>query len=162
MREETLARASAATVKPRVRPRTVGHHPNNPPRPKSFYVQLEKNDLYMLIISKEFMAYVKGHPYPQLVSIECCKDCQWTVHANPYRDVRLDTSWLGPGSVRASVWLAVFQLGSGWLVVLASQKNELDSGYTETRCGSVWLASLAPLVTARWVHDGEARTATIL
>jgi hypothetical protein len=93
-REETLARESAATFKPRVRPRTVGHHPNNPPRPKSFYVQLEKNDLYMLIILKEFRAYVKRHPYPQLVSIKCCKDCQWTVHANPYRDeVVLDRMW---------------------------------------------------------------------
>jgi hypothetical protein len=93
-REEVLARASAATFKLRVRPRTVGHHPNNPPRPKCFYVQLDKNDLYMLIIPKEFNAYVKGRPYRQLVSIKCCKDCEWIVYANPYRDeVVLDRMW---------------------------------------------------------------------
>jgi hypothetical protein len=63
-REEALARASAAMFKLRVRPRTVGHHPNNMPRPKRFYVQLDKNDLYMLIIPKEFRAYVKGCPIP--------------------------------------------------------------------------------------------------
>jgi hypothetical protein len=29
------------------------------------------------------------------VSIECCKDCEWIVHANPYRDkVVLDRMWL--------------------------------------------------------------------
>jgi hypothetical protein len=64
MREEALAGASAATFKLRVRPRTVGHHLNNPPRPKRFYVQLDKNDLDMLIILKKFRAYVKGCPYP--------------------------------------------------------------------------------------------------
>jgi hypothetical protein len=64
MREEALARASAATFKLRVCPRTVGHHPNNPPRPKRLYVQLEKNYLYMLIVPKEFRAYVKGRPTP--------------------------------------------------------------------------------------------------
>jgi hypothetical protein len=63
-REEALARASAATFKPRVRSRTVGHHLNNPPRPKRFYVQLDKNDLDMLIILKKFRAYVKGCLYP--------------------------------------------------------------------------------------------------
>jgi hypothetical protein len=47
--------------------------------------------------------------------------------------LRLDTSWLGPGSVRAGVWLTLFQLGSGWLVVLVSQKNELGSGFTLAR-----------------------------
>jgi hypothetical protein len=63
-RKEALARASAATFKPRVRPRIVGHHPNNPPRPKRFYVQLDKNDLYMLIIPKEFKLTSKGAPIP--------------------------------------------------------------------------------------------------
>jgi hypothetical protein len=48
----------------------------------------------MLIIPKEFGAYVKGHPNPQLVSIKCCEDCDWIVHANPYRDkVILDRMW---------------------------------------------------------------------
>jgi hypothetical protein len=48
----------------------------------------------MLIIPKDFRAYVKGRPYPQLVLIECCKDCDWIVHNNPYRDeVVLDIMW---------------------------------------------------------------------
>jgi hypothetical protein len=45
----------------------------------------------------------------------------------------LDTSWLSPGSVRAAFWLALFRLGSGWLVVVASWKNGLGSGYAEAR-----------------------------
>jgi predicted Rdx family selenoprotein len=61
---------------------------------KIFPHYFDGTDLYMLIIPKEFRAYVKGPSYPQLVSIECCKDCEWIVHANPYRDeVILDRMW---------------------------------------------------------------------
>ena len=95
---EALSRASAdrsvaACVKPRGRPTRVGHHATTA-RPKRFYVQLDNNDLYMLIIPKELRCYVKGRPYPQLVEIVCGKDCGWVVHAKTYKDeVVLDKGW---------------------------------------------------------------------
>jgi hypothetical protein len=47
--------------------------------------------------------------------------------------LRLDTSWLGPGSVRAALWLVLFWLGSGWLVDVASWENRLGSSFAEAR-----------------------------
>ena len=98
MREEALARANVArkvanSCKPKGCPWRVGHHVAGT-RPKSFYVQLNNDDLFMLVIPKEFRAYVKGHPYPKLVVIKSNKECEWVVHANPYKDeVVLDKGW---------------------------------------------------------------------
>lgn len=98
-REEALARATASArsaascVKPRGRPMKVGHHAAVP-RPKRFYVQLDKDDLYMLVIPEEFRTYVKGRPYPQLLIIQGGKECEWVVEANLFKDaVVLDNGW---------------------------------------------------------------------
>jgi hypothetical protein len=65
--------------------------------------------------------------------------------------VRLDTSQLGPGSGRAVLWLAPFELGSGWLVWLTSRKTGLGPSlaFARSRSSSVQLASL--------IGDGEDR-----
>jgi hypothetical protein len=60
-----------------------------------------------------------------------------------YPKLRLDTSQLGAGSVRAALQLAPFQLGSGWLVLPSSWKNGLGPSFAQARCSSVWLASQA-------------------
>ena len=97
-REEALARAAGSSrllsgCKPRSRPAKVGHHAAVP-RPRHFYVWLDNDDLYMLVIPKEFRLYVKGRPYPYLVVIKNCKECEWVVHANRYKDeVVLDKGW---------------------------------------------------------------------
>lgn len=99
-REEALARAACSSrplsnkrCKRRSRPGKVGHHAAVP-RPKHFYVRLDEDDLYMLVIPEEFRHYVKGRPYPQLVVIQSCKQCEWVVHSNPYKDVVvLDKGW---------------------------------------------------------------------
>ena len=58
-REEALASASCTSrplsnkcCKRRSRPRKVGHHAAVP-RPKHFYVRLDEDDLYMLVIPEE-------------------------------------------------------------------------------------------------------------
>jgi hypothetical protein len=90
-REEALARADASArsvfntrCKPKCRPGKVGHH-DVVPRPTRFYIQLDKDDLYMLVMPTELRSYVKGRPYPQLVSIKNDKDCEWVVHANRFK-----------------------------------------------------------------------------
>jgi hypothetical protein len=92
-REEALARAAASAksvsntrCKLKCRPRNSGHHAAVP-HPARFYVQLDKDDLYMLVIPNEFRSYLKGCPYPQLVSIKNGKDYEWVVHANRFKDV---------------------------------------------------------------------------
>jgi hypothetical protein len=99
-RMEAVAResASARSVsnphnKPKVRPRKVGHHAAVR-RPRRFCVQLDKDYLYMLVIPNKLRPYVKGRPYPQLVSLKNNKDCEWVVHANRFKDdVVLDNGW---------------------------------------------------------------------
>jgi hypothetical protein len=73
-REEALARAAASAWsvsnphnKPKGHSRKVGHYAAVH-RPRRFCVQLDMDDLYMLVIPNEFRPYVKGRPYPQLVS----------------------------------------------------------------------------------------------
>lgn len=51
------------------------------------------------------------------------------------------TSQLELGSVRAMLWLAENQLGSGWLVFPTSRKSRLGPSLPETRSSSSWLAS---------------------
>jgi hypothetical protein len=70
-REEALAKAAASArsvsnthYKPKCRPRKVGQHAVVP-RPTRFYVQLDKDDLYMLVIPNEFRSYLKGRPIPK-------------------------------------------------------------------------------------------------
>ena len=99
-REEALARAAGSSrllsnngCKPKSRPAKVGNHAAVP-HPRNFYVRLDNDDLYMLVILKEFRLYMKGHPYPHLVVIQNCKECEWVVHANRYKDeVVLDKGW---------------------------------------------------------------------
>ena len=99
-REEALARAAASarsvsnSYKPKGRPvKQVSHHAAVS-HPRRFCVQLDNDDLYMLVILKEFRLYVKGHPYPHLVVLQNCKECEWVVHANRYKDeVILDKGW---------------------------------------------------------------------
>jgi hypothetical protein len=41
------------------------------------------------------MLYVKGRPYPYLVVVKNCNECEWVVHANRYKnEVFLDKGWL--------------------------------------------------------------------
>jgi hypothetical protein len=56
--------------------------------------------------------------------------------------VKLDTSWLGPSSERAALWLAPFELGSGWLIWPLSQKTGLGPSLVFARSNSVQLTSL--------------------
>jgi hypothetical protein len=48
----------------------------------------------MLVVPNKFRPYMKGHPYPQLVSLKNGKDCEWVVHSNRFKDaVVLDNGW---------------------------------------------------------------------
>ena len=87
---EALARASAprsvaSSAQPRRCPRSVGHHATAD-RPRNFYIQLVQHDLYMLIIPTYFKPYLKGRPYPQLVVVQACEECEWVIHANRNKD----------------------------------------------------------------------------
>jgi hypothetical protein len=53
-------------------------------RPKRWRVQLEVDDLYMIVIPQEFMTYVSGRAYPQLVAIHYRAGCIWILHAHPF------------------------------------------------------------------------------
>ena len=48
----------------------------------------------MLIIPTYFKPYVKGHPYPQLVVVQACEECEWVFHANRNKHQNvLDKEW---------------------------------------------------------------------
>ena len=48
----------------------------------------------MLIIPTYFKPYLKGRPYPQLVVVQACEECEWVVHANHNKDqIVLDKEW---------------------------------------------------------------------
>jgi hypothetical protein len=55
--------------------------------------------------------------------------------------LRLDTSQLGLGSLRANIWLVANGLGSGWLVLQTSLKNGLGPSWPLDRSSSTRLAS---------------------
>jgi hypothetical protein len=84
---------SNTRCKPKCRHGKVGHHAVVPP-PTRFYIQLDKDELYMLVILTKFRSYLNWRPYPQLVSIKNGKDCKWVVHANRFKDtIILDKGW---------------------------------------------------------------------
>jgi hypothetical protein len=51
--------------------------------------------------------------------------------------LRVDASQLGQGSGRATLWLALFELGSGWLVRPTSQETRLGPSFAIARSSSV-------------------------
>jgi hypothetical protein len=87
----------------------------------------------MLVIPKEFRAHVRGRSYPQLVVIQCGKECEWVVHANPYKgEIVLFKGWHAVSSfheLKVGDCLMFKVVVDGFKMTVYNHNNSCERGF---------------------------------